>query len=223
MIRLVLADDSFLVRRGLRAVVEAEPELELVGECDDLASLLAAVDTATPDVVITDIRMPPTATDEGIQAAARLRRSHPTVGVVLLSQYVDSRYVLDYLRDGTARRAYLLKETVYDPSQLLAAVQAVVAGGSMIDPKVMEALVSASVRQRESPLATLTSRERQVLTHMAHACDNQAIAQILSLSVRAVERHINAIFAKLGLAVETDVHRRVKAVLLFLADERPES
>ncbi|MDP8961588.1 MAG: response regulator transcription factor [Actinomycetota bacterium] len=219
MIRLVLADDSFLVRRGLRAVVEAEPELDLVGECHDLASLLAAVDTATPDVVITDIRMPPTATDEGIQAAARLRRSHPTVGVVLLSQYVDSRYVLDYLRDGTARRAYLLKETVYDPWQLLAAVQAVVAGGSMIDPKVMEALVSASVRQRESPLATLTSRERQVLAHMAHACDNQAIAHILSLSVRAVERHINAIFAKLGLAVETDVHRRVKAVLLFLAHE----
>lgn len=219
MIRLVLADDSFLVRRGLRAVVEAEPELDLVGECHDLPSLLAAVDTAAPEVVITDIRMPPTATDEGIQAAVRLRRSHPTVGVVLLSQYVDSRYVLDYLRDGTARCAYLLKETVYDPSQLLAAVQAVVAGGSMIDPKVMEALVSASVRQRDSPLATLTSRERQVLAHMAHACENQAIAHILSLSVRAVERHINAIFAKLGLAVETDVHRRVKAVLLFLADE----
>lgn len=223
MIRLILADDSFLVRRGLRAVVEAEPELDLVGECHDLASLLAAVDTATPDVVITDIRMPPTATDEGIQAAARLRCSHPTVGVVVLSQYVDSRYVLDYLRDGTARRAYLLKETVYDPSQLLAAVQAVVVGGSMIDPKVMEALVSASVRQRESPLASLTSRERHVLAHMAHACDNQAIAQILSLSVRAVERHINAIFAKLGLAQETDVHRRVKAVLLFLADEQLET
>jgi DNA-binding NarL/FixJ family response regulator len=199
-------------------VIEAEPEVELVASCDSLDSLLAAVDAHEPEVVLTDIRMPPENTDEGIRAADRIRQSHPDVGVVLLSQYLEPDYALAFFSRGTERRGYLLKEKVYDPEQLLAAVRTVAAGGSLIDPKVTEALVQDRIRREHSRVSALTNREREVLTEMAQGKDNAAIAKSLFLSLRAVERHISAIFLKLGLSEETDVHRRVKAVLVFLAE-----
>ncbi len=217
-IRLVLAEDSFIVRRGLTAVIDATPGVELAGSCGDLDSLLRQVEAVKPDVVLTDIRMPPTNTDEGIRAAASLRRTQPDVGVVVLSQHLDAQYVLSFFRDGTAGRAYLLKENVYDPDQLLAAVHAVVTGGSMIDPQVTGALVQGRLRMEASPLAGLTRRELEALSCMAQGLDNKAIADAFSLSVRGVERHINSIFSKLGLREAQDVHRRVKAVLLYLAE-----
>jgi DNA-binding NarL/FixJ family response regulator len=215
-IRVVLAEDSFIVRRGLTSVIESEPELELVAACEDLDTLLAAVEEHRPDVVLSDIRMPPGNTDEGIQAAARLQRDHPEVGVVLLSQYVEADYVLAFFSHGTERRAYLLKEKVYDPDQLLAAVRTVAGGGSMIDPKVTQALVDARLRHKQPALSALSEREREVLSQMAQGKDNVAIANSLCVSVRSVERHINAIFSKLGLTGEAEVHRRVKAVLTLL-------
>ena len=216
-IRLLLAEDNFLIRRGLTAVIETTPGVELVSSCGDLESLLDQVERTEPDAVLTDIRMPPTDSDEGIRAAAILRRDHPHIGVVVLSQHIDAEYVLAFFRDGTARRAYLLKENVYDSDQLLAAVNAVVAGGSMIDPEVTHALVQERLRTEPSPLAHLTDRELDVLSHMAQGLDNKAIAQSFSLSVRGVERHINSIFSKLGLSAAEDVHRRVKAVLMYLS------
>jgi DNA-binding NarL/FixJ family response regulator len=167
-------------------------------------------------VVITDIRMPPTGTDEGIRAAERLRDTHPETGVVVLSQYVDPGYALALLEKGSGGRAYLLKERVSDVEQLLAAVKQVASGGSVIDPKVVEALVSART-SAQSPLARLTPRESEVLSEMAQGKNNAGIAAALVLSERAVEKHINSIFLKLGLSEEPDVHRRVKAVLLFLS------
>jgi DNA-binding NarL/FixJ family response regulator len=219
-IRVLLADDSFIVRRGLASVIESEPELELVAACEDLDSLLAAVEAHEPDVVLTDIRMPPGNSDEGIRAAERLRQSHPEVGVVLLSQYVEPDYALAFFRHGTERRAYLLKEKVYDPEQLLAAVRTVARGGSMIDPKVTETLVHDRLRHKMSPLSALTEREHEVLSAMARGKDNAAIAKSLFLSVRSVERHINGILAKLGLTEEVEVNRRVKAVLMLLVEEQ---
>ena len=218
-IRLVLADDHYLVREGVRRLLETEPELEVVAVCDDLDSLLAAVDAEGPDVVLTDIRMPPGSSDEGIQAAERLRETHPEVGVVVLSQYTTPSYALALLEHGSAGRAYLLKERVEDVDQLVAAIRAVADGGSVIDPKVVERLVSARQRAHEPLLDSLTPRERQVLAEVAEGHNNAGIAGELFLTERAVEKHINSIFSKLGLSQETDAHRRVKAVLLFLSDQ----
>jgi DNA-binding NarL/FixJ family response regulator len=218
-IRVVLAEDNYLVREGVRRLVEAQPELELLAVCEDLDSLLAAVDAHTPDVVLTDIRMPPTGTDEGIRAAESLRDSHPDVGVVVLSQYDEPSYAIALLERGSSGRAYLLKERVSDIVELLAAIREVKRGGSVIDPRVVEGLVNARSRAKESPLARLTPREREIMAEMAQGKNNAAIAASLSLSERAVEKHINSIFSKLGLSQETDAHRRVKAVLLFLSDQ----
>ena len=219
-IKVVLAEDSYLVREGVRRLLESEPDIDLVGVCEDYDSLLEAIAGAEPDVLLTDIRMPPTGSDEGVRAAERLRQLRPAAGVVLLSQYADPAYALAFLEGGTEGRAYLLKERVADLDQLLAAIREVARGGSVIDPKVVEALVAARSRNAQSPLARLTPREREVLALLAEGRSNAAVADGLVLSERAVEKHINSIFAKLGLPEARDAHRRVKAVLLFLADQR---
>lgn len=217
-IRLVVADDSYLVREGIRRLLETEPDLQVAATCGDLDSLLAAVDAERPDVVVTDIRMPPSGADEGIQAAARLRDTSPDVGVVVLSQYANPAYALALLEGGSARRAYLLKERVEDVGQLTAAIRAVAEGGSVIDPKVVEALVAENTRGEESPLSQLTKREREVLHEMAAGKNNAAIAAALFLTERSVEKVIHSIFLKLGLTWEPAVHKRVKAVIVYLAE-----
>jgi DNA-binding NarL/FixJ family response regulator len=217
-IRVVLADDHYLVREGIRRLLDTEPEIEIAAVCGDLESLLAAVSAESPDVVVTDIRMPPHGLDEGIQAAEQIRQSHPSVGVVVLSQYAEPRYALALLESGTARRAYLLKERVGDVTELLGAIRTVAAGGSVIDPAVVEALVADKVRVAESPLHELTPRELDVLREMAEGGNNAAIAEALVLSERSVENVIHSIFMKLGIAWEPSVHKRVKAVLLYLTD-----
>ena len=219
-IKVVLAEDSYLVREGVRRLLEHEPDIDLVAVCEDYDSLLEAIAGTEPDVLLTDIRMPPTGTDEGVRAAERLRQLRPQAGVVLLSQYADPAYALAFLEGGTEGRAYLLKERVADLDQLLAAIREVARGGSVIDPKVVEALVAARSRNAQSPLARLTPRAREVLALLAEGRSNAAVADGLVLSERAVEKHINSIFAKLGLPEARDAHRRVKAVLLFLADQR---
>jgi DNA-binding NarL/FixJ family response regulator len=217
-IRVVLADDHYLVREGVRRLLETEPDLEIAAVCADLGSLLAAVDAERPDVVVTDIRMPPGNADEGIQAAARLRETHPGVGVVVLSQYANPSYALALLEHGSEGRAYLLKERVGDVEQLVSAIRAVAEGGSVVDPKVVEALVAQNARADDSPLNQLTPRERDVLREMAEGKNNAAIADSLVLTERSVEKVIHSIFLKLGLTWETSVHRRVKAVVLYLAE-----
>jgi DNA-binding NarL/FixJ family response regulator len=217
-IRLVLADDHYLVREGVRRLLETRPDIEVAAVCGDLDSLLAAVAAERPDVVVTDIRMPPGDTDEGIQAAERLRETNPEIGVVVLSQYANPSYVLALLEGGIARRAYLLKERVKDLGQLVDAIQAVAEGGSVIDPKVVEALVAENARAEESPLNQLTPRERDVLREMAEGKNNAAIADALFLTERSVENVIHSIFLRLGLTWETAVHKRVKAVILYLAE-----
>ena len=214
----MLADDHYLVREGIRSLLQTSPDFEVAAVCGDLESLLAAVEAERPDVVVTDIRMPPGGTDEGVQAAERLRRTHPEVGVVLLSQYATPSYVLALLEGGSARRAYLLKERVQDIEQLAAAIRAVADGGSVIDPKVVEGLVAENARGEESPLSQLTPRERDVLREMAGGKNNAAIAEALFLTERSVEKVIHSIFLKLGLTWEKAVHKRVKAVILYLAE-----
>jgi DNA-binding NarL/FixJ family response regulator len=217
-LRLIVAEDNYLVREGVRRVLETQSDLEVVALCDDLDSLLAAVEAEQPDVVVTDIRMPPENTDEGIRAAARLRETDPDVGVVVLSQYATPSYALALLESGSARRAYLLKERVQEPEQLTYAIHAVAEGGSVIDPKVVEALVAGNARGEESPLHQLTPREREVLGEMAAGKSNAAIGESLFLAERSVEKVIHSIFLKLGLTWEPSVHKRVKAVILYLAD-----
>ena len=217
-IRLVLAEDHYLVREGILRLLEARPDLDVVAVCDDLSSLLAAVEAERPDVVLTDIRMPPSDTDEGIQAAERLRETHPEIGVVVLSQYANPSYALALFQGGSARRAYLLKERVTDLEELEAAIRAVAGGGSVIDSKVVDALVAENARRDDSPLSQLTPRERDVLREMAEGKNNAAIADALLLTERSVEKVIHSIFLKFGLTWETSVHKRVKAVILYLAE-----
>lgn len=216
---MILAEDNYLVREGIANLLDAIGEIELVAQCEDLDSLLAAVEEHAPDVVLTDIRMPPTNSDEGIRAAEALRVSAPETGVVVLSQYDEAEYALALLEGGSERRAYLLKERVSNPDQLVGAIKEVAAGGSVIDPKVVENLVSSRARAERSPLQQLTPRETEVLSEMAQGKTNAAIAATLVLTERAIEKHISSIFSKLGLSGEKDVHRRVKAVLLFLSDQ----
>jgi DNA-binding NarL/FixJ family response regulator len=218
LIRLVLAEDEYLVREGVRRLLETLPELEVAAVCDDLQSLLDAVEAERPDVVLTDIRMPPSGTDEGIQAAERLRKTHPEIGVVVLSHYASPTYVLALLEGGSARRAYLLKERVKDLDQLVGAIRTVAEGGSVIDPKVVDMLVAENARGEGSALNELTPRERDVLREMAEGKNNAAIAEALFLTERSVEKVIHSIFLKLGLTWETAVHKRVKAVILYLAE-----
>jgi DNA-binding NarL/FixJ family response regulator len=218
-IRVIFADDSYLIREGVRQLLESQDDIELVAACEDLDSLLAAIDAEEPDVVLTDIRMPPDGRDEGIRAAEYLREKSPETGVVVLSQYSDPGYALALLEKGSARRAYLLKERVSDPEQLVGAIREVAAGGSVIDPQVVDALVAARARAAESRLSELTPREGEVLGEMAQGKNNAAIAKSLVLTERAVEKHIHSIFSKLDLSFENDGHKRVKAVLLYLAEQ----
>jgi DNA-binding NarL/FixJ family response regulator len=216
VLRVVFAEDNFLVREGTAALLAAVDEVELVGTVSDLDSLLAAVEDQRPDVVLTDIRMPPSHTTEGIEAARKIRAEHPDIGVVVLSQYAEEEYAYELLKDGAAGLGYLLKERVADVDELVRALREVSRGGSVLDPKMVEGLVARKDRFARSPLGQLTDREREVLGQMAQGKNNAAIAKALFLSERAVEKHINSLFHKLSLSEETDVHRRVMAVLAFL-------
>jgi DNA-binding NarL/FixJ family response regulator len=215
-IRTVIGEDDFFVRQGVERALDTDSEIEVVASCADLGRLRAAIDEQRPDVVVTDIRMPPTSSDDGIRLAAELATSEPGIGVVVLSQYDEPEYVLALLDSGTNRRAYLLKETISDAAQLAGAVRSVAAGGSAIDPRVVERLVAARL-DRGSLIDWLTPRERAVLEAMARGMSNSGIADELGIGVRSVEKHVNAIFAKLGLVEEDHVHRRVHAVLQFLS------
>jgi DNA-binding NarL/FixJ family response regulator len=217
-IRVVVADDSYLVCEAVTHLLEAAGGIEIAGVCSDRDSLLRAVEAEAPDVVVTDIRMPPTYTDEGLQVAAQLRRTHPDVGVVVLSQYSEPHYGLALLEDGSDGRAYLLKERINHRGQLVSAIEAVARGGSVMDARVVESLVDARKRIEHSPLRDLTPRELEILSFIARGHSNQAIADELVLTKRAVEKHINAIFLKLGLTDALDVSRRVKAALIYLAE-----
>jgi len=213
----VLAEDHVLLREGMSRLVAASEDLELAGVAGDLPELLAVVREQVPDVVVTDIRMPPTGTSEGIQAAAWIREHYPATGVVVLTQYAAPGYAVALLEHGSAGRAYLLKERVGSVDELARAIRAVAAGGSVIDPLVVDELVRARHADRQTGLATLTPRESEILAEMAQGKSNAAVAVSLSVTERAVEKHTNSIFAKLGLSEEKDVNRRVKAVLLFLS------
>jgi DNA-binding NarL/FixJ family response regulator len=213
--RVVIADDSYLVREALGYLLESDPRVELLARCEDAAELAEVVAAQLPDVVVTDIRMPPSGDDAGIRFANRLRDTHPRIGVVVVSQYADPRFGLALLEKGSERRAYLLKDRLRDREHLISAVYAVAAGGSLVDPKVVEALIAA----RRTGLDELTPREREILSHVAQGLSNQAIADALVLTKKAVEKHINAIFMKLGLGNQEDVSRRVKATLIYLAGD----
>jgi DNA-binding NarL/FixJ family response regulator len=217
-IRVVVADDSYLVREAVAHVLDRASDIDIVATCEDGDSLLRAVEREEPDVVVTDIRMPPSELDEGLRIATELRRTHPKIGVVVLSQFAEPRYGLALLEEGSDGRAYLLKERIHGRGQLISAIEAVANGGSMIDAKVVELLVRTETQATRSRLADLTPRELEILSFVARGHSNQAIADELVLTKRAVEKHINAIFLKLGVTFETDVSRRVKAALLYLAE-----
>lgn len=219
-IRVVLAEDNYLLRAGTSALLGAVDEVELVGVADDLGGLLVRVDEQRPDVVITDIRMPPTHTTEGLQAAATIRRKYPGTGVILLSQFADTEYATELLRDGASGVGYLLKERIADIDELTRSLSQVAAGGSALDPQLVESLVSRHERRGDPKLASLNEREREVLEHMAQGKNNAAIGRALFLTERAVEKRINATFQKLGLTDTADVNRRVLAVLTYL-ENRP--
>jgi DNA-binding NarL/FixJ family response regulator len=223
-IRVVLGEDSYIVREGIQQVLAGAPQIVVEAGCEDAGSLEREIETRRPDVVVTDIRMPPSGTDEGIRLAARLRAEHPEIGVVVLSQYADPRYVLALLESGSDGRAYLLKERIHDRRQLVSAIEAVATGQSVIDPKIVEVLVAAKARSERSPLADLTARELEVLAAIAEGKSNAAISDTLVLTKRAVEKHINSIFLKLNLSHSRsadEVSPRVKAALLFLAESDP--
>jgi DNA-binding NarL/FixJ family response regulator len=215
-VRVVVADDNLITRAGIVQLLS--PEFDVVAACGDLPEVLDAVDREGPDVVLTDIRMPPSHSDEGIRVANRLRETHPEIGVIVLSQYDEPLYALTLLESGSDRRGYLLKERVHDSAALRDAVHTVVRGGAVIDPLLVDALVKGKAAIERSALADLSPRERQVLAEIAQGKSNAAIADSLVLSKRAVEKHINAIFLKLGLAFADDVSKRVKATLMFLSE-----
>ena len=217
-IRVVLAEDSYLMREAVVHLLTDEDRVEVAALCADRDTLLHAIEQERPDVVVTDIRMPPTGTDEGLQVAAILRRTHPEIGVVVLSQYAEPGYGLALLREGSDGRAYLLKERIQHRGQLLSAIEAVARGGSVMDAKVVEMLIAARSRVECSQVSDLTPRELEILSFIARGHSNQAIADELVLTKRAVEKHINAIFLKLDLTDAPDVSRRVRAALIYLAE-----
>ncbi|HEY2355357.1 MAG TPA: response regulator transcription factor [Gaiellaceae bacterium] len=219
--RVVIADDTYLIREGLRQVLADEAEVEVVAYAASLPALVRDVEDHRPDVVITDIRMPPTNTDEGIRVAADLRALDPPIGVVVISHYVSPHYVLRLFEHGSAGMAYLLKERIGHPQRLVDAIRQVAAGGSVVDPAVVDVLVEARMRVRNSPLAGLTPRELEVLARVAQGKSNAAIADELFLTKRAIEKNINSIFSKLDLVHDTEVSRRVAATLLYLAETPP--
>lgn len=215
-LRVVLADDNYLVREGVAALLAEVDDIELVDTVADPQSLLKSVRENTPDAVLTDIRMPPSFTTEGIDAAKQIRVEHPSIGVVVLSQYVEEDYAFELLKDGVAGLGYLLKERVSQLDELVRALHDVARGGSALDPKVVEGLMARKAGDAGSPLPGLTEKERQVLEAMATGKNNATIAKTLYMSDRAVEKHIGSVFQKLGLVEEGEVNRRVMAVLAFL-------
>ena len=215
-VRVVITDDEYLVREGARSVLASVPGIDVVGVASNPAELYRIIETDPPDVIVLDIRMPPTHKTEGIDAARRIRGTHPRIGIVILSQFADPEYAIELLKDGSKGLAYLLKERLGEPSKLAEAIREVAKGGSVLDPKVVDGLIEAQHRRARSRLHGLTPREGQVLEMMATGRTNAAIAETLFLSERAVEKHINAIFRKLGLSEELDINHRVAAVLFFL-------
>jgi DNA-binding NarL/FixJ family response regulator len=213
---LLIAEDDYLVREGARAVLDAHPQLTVLGTAGDADGILELLEVHDPDVVILDIRMPPTFTTEGIELALRLRAERPGIGLVVLSQHADPEYALELLEDGSEGVAYLLKERLGDADRLVQAIDEVRAGGSLLDPRIVEALLEAQRRRTASKLAGLTPRELDVLRLMASGRGNAAIARELSVTDRSVEKHSNSIFRKLGLSEELDLNRRVAAVLFYL-------
>ena len=218
-VRVVIAEDSYVIREFLTATLSAAPEVELVAVCTNGKELQTAIGTWEPDVVLTDIRMPPSGADEGVRIAAGLRDTHPDIGVVVLSQYAEPAYALSLLEHGTGGRAYLLKERIRNKEQLLDAIQAVARGGSVIDPLIVDVLIEARSRVAKSQLSQLTPRERELLAEIAAGSSNGAIAESLVLTKRAVEKHVNSIFSKLDLPETEDVSRRVKATLIYLSED----
>jgi DNA-binding NarL/FixJ family response regulator len=213
---LMIAEDDYLVREGARAVLEAHPRVSVLGTAGDGTALIELLEQELPDVVLLDIRMPPTFTTEGIEIARRIRAEHPSVGIVVLSQHADPEYALELLRDGSNGLAYLLKERLGDADRLVQAIEEVRDGGSILDPRIVEALLEAQRRRTASKLAGLTPRELEVLALMASGRGNASIARELSITDRSVEKHSNAIFRKLGLGEEIELNRRVAAVLFYL-------
>jgi DNA-binding NarL/FixJ family response regulator len=219
-LRVVLADDNYLVREGITALLAEVEEIELVDSVGDPQSLLKSVREHQPDAVLTDIRMPPTHTTEGIDAAKQIRAEHPSIGVVVLSQYVEEEYALTLLSDGVAGLGYLLKERVSDVTELVRALNDVARGGSALDPKIVEGLMLRRPDEASSPLRGLTEKERAVLEQMASGRTNASISRTLYMSERSVEKHISAVFLKLGLDDEGESNRRVMAVLAFVEATR---
>jgi DNA-binding NarL/FixJ family response regulator len=217
VLRVAIADDSYLAREALLQVLAGSSEVEVTAVCEDTSALRAAIDRDSPDVVLTDIRMPPSLGSEGIEIAAELRASHPEIGVVVLSQYADAPLALALFEDGSEGRAYLLKERIGNRGELVGAIQAVAAGRSMVDEKLIDGLIAERARSSTSPLDELTGREREVLAEVATGKSNASIAASLFLTKRAVEKHINAIFMKLNLRDTEDTSRRVKATLIYLS------
>jgi DNA-binding NarL/FixJ family response regulator len=217
-LRVVVAEDSYLIREVLTTVLRDAPETELVAVCSNGKELQIALANCQPDVVVTDIRMPPSGADEGIRVAAQLRETNPEIGVVVLSQYAEPAYVVALLERGTGRRAYLLKERIRDRQELVDAIAAVARGGSVIDPIIVDVLIKARARVAQSRVSQLTDREREILAEIARGRSNAAIAKVLVLTKRAVEKHVNSILAKLDLPETQDVSRRVKAALIFLSE-----
>ncbi len=219
-LRIVLGEDSYLAREGIIRALEEVEEIDVVATCSDLDDLRTTIEAVEPDVVLTDIRMPPTSTDEGIRLAGELRESHPEIGVVVLSQHAEPLYAVSLFEGGSDRRAYLLKERLKDEGELSRALHEVARGGSVVDPHIVEQLVGARAGGPGSRVDKLTPREREILAMIAEGRSNAAIAHSLYITTRAVERHINAIFARLELAESAEANRRVQAVLVYLAGVR---
>jgi DNA-binding NarL/FixJ family response regulator len=217
-LRIVVAEDNLLVREGIIRLLSTAPDFEVVASGEDYDGIVAAVEREEPDVVLTDIRMPPTSTDEGVRLARVLHQSHPKIGVVVVSQYSEPEQVLGVFEGGSDRRAYLLKERIHDRSVLVSAIRSVAAGGSWVDPKIVDVLVFVRSGGASSRLDELTPREREVLAEIARGRSNSVIADDLFLTKRSIEKHVNSIFLKLGLGDADDVSKRVKAVLIFLAE-----
>jgi DNA-binding NarL/FixJ family response regulator len=218
-IRVVFGDDSYLSRRAVLSVLEEDGDIEVVATCSDLDSLRLTVEEHAPDVVLTDICMPPTNTDEGIRLAAQLRSTRPQVGVVILSQYAEPLYAAKLFEKGSDGRAYLLKERVHGRGDLIRALREVAAGHSVVDPRIVELLLAAQRRRADSHFDALTPREQEILALVAEGWSNTAIAERIVITKRAVERHINSIFAKLELGESESISRRVKAALLYLSGQ----
>lgn len=220
-LRVFIADDSFLIREGMQQVLALAPQLRVTGSYADAPSLLAAVDADPPDVVVTDLRMPPTQTDEGMQIAERLRKSHPQVGVVLLSQHESVQYAAELLASGAAGRGYLLKDRIHDLDHIVSTIAAVASGECRIDTRLIDELVTRRRKRQKSPLEELTPRQREILADVAEGKSNLAIANHRGLTQRAVEKHVSEIFGRLGLATDETISRRVYATLLFLSHSDP--